>query len=71
MVVQRHIALQSLLHVFTAVEPVCLEHIGDAPVEPLHHAIGSGRPGLGQPVFDAQFLAQLIELVVTTGLTLL
>ncbi len=49
----------------------CFEHIGDAPVESLRHAIGSGRPGLGQPVFDAQFLAQLIELVVATGLTLL
>ena len=57
MVVQGHIALQGLLHVLAAVESVSLEHIGNAPVEPLHHAVGSGRPGLCQPVLDAQFLA--------------
>lgn len=71
MVVQGHIALQGLLHVIAAVESMGLEHVRDAPVEALHHAIGSGRPGLWQPVLDAQLLAQLVELVLATRFALL
>ena len=71
MVVQGHIAQQGFLHVLAAVEPVGLEYIGDAAIEPLHHAIGSGRPGLGQSVLDAQFPAQLIELMVAAGFAFL
>lgn len=71
MVVQRHIALQGLLHIVAAIEPVGLQDVRDAPVEPLHHTVGSGRPGPGQPVLYAQFLAQLIELMVAAGLALL
>ena len=70
MVVQGHIAQQGLLHVLAAVEPVGLEHIGDAAIESLDHAIGSRGPGLGQSVLDAQLLAQLVELMVAAGLAL-
>ena len=70
MVVQRHIAQQGLLHVLATVEPVGLEHIGNAAVESFDHAIGSRCSGLGQPVLNAQFLAQLIELMVAAGLAL-
>ena len=70
MVVQGHIAQQGFLHVLTAVEPVGLQHIGDAATEPLHHAVGSRGPGPGQPVFDAQFLAQRVKRMVAAGLAL-
>ena len=70
-VVQGHIAQQSLLQVFTAAEPMGLESITDATVGPLHHPVGCGRPGLGQPVLDTQLLAQPIKLMVAAGLALL
>ena len=71
MVVQGHIAQQGLLHVLATVESVGLEHIGNAAIESLDHAIGSGRPGLGQSVLDAQLPAQLIELMVAAGFAFL
>src|SRR6218665_165081 len=59
---------QGLLHVLAAVEPVGLQDIRYATIEPLDHAVGSRRPGLGQPMLYAQRLAQLVELMVATGL---
>lgn len=47
MVVQSHISHQRLLQILTTGEAMGFEHIGDTPVEALHHAIGSGRAGLG------------------------
>ena len=70
MVVQGHVAHERLLQIFGAVEAVGLQDIGNAPVEAFDHAIGSGCPGLGQPVLYAQLLAQLVELMVATGLAL-
>jgi len=70
MVVQGHIPHQGLLQILAAVKAVRLEHICNAPIETLDHAIGSGRPGFGQSVFNAQGLAQLIKLVLTRGLAL-
>ena len=70
-VVQGHIAQQGFLHALTAVEPVDLERIVDAAIEPLHHAVGSRGPGPGQPVLDAQFLAQRVKRMVAAGLALL
>jgi hypothetical protein len=69
-VVQGHVTQQGLLHVLAAVEPVGLEYIRNAAIESLHHAVGSRGPGLGQPVLDAQFPAQLIKLMVAAGLAL-
>lgn len=71
MVVQGYIAQQGLLHVFAAVEPVGLQNVRNAAVKPLHHAVGSGRPGLGQSVLYAQLSAQLIEFMVAAGFTFL
>ena len=68
MVVQGHITQQGLLHVLASLEPVGLQDVCNASIEPLHHAVGSRCSGLGQPVLDAQFLAQLIELMVAAGL---
>jgi hypothetical protein len=45
-----------------------LQDIGDAPIEALHHAVGSGRSGFCQPMLNAQLLAQHIELMVAAGL---
>ena len=70
MVVQGYIAQQGPLHVLAAIEPVRLEHIGNAAIESFDHAIGSGGPWLRQPVLDPQLLAQLVELVVAAGLAL-
>ena len=70
MVVQGHIALQGLLHVLAAVEPVGLQDVRYAAIEPLHHAVGSRGPGFGQPVLYARLLAQLVELMVAAGFAL-
>ncbi len=62
MVVQGHIALQRLLQVLGTVEVMGLENIGNTPIEALLHAIGFGRPGLGQPMLNAQRLRHYVEL---------
>lgn len=69
MVVQRHIAQQGLLQVLPAIEPVRLEHVGYAAIEALDRPVGLRGPGLGQPVFYAQLLAQLVKLMVAAGRT--
>lgn len=68
MVVQRHISHQRLLQIFTTGEAVSFEHIGNAPIETLNHAVGSGCAWLGQAILNAQSLAQLIKLMITRGL---
>lgn len=68
MVVQSHVAQQRLLQVLCTVEAVASQHIGNAPVKALDHAIGARRSGFGQPVLNAQACAQLIELMFPCGL---
>ncbi len=58
------IAHQGVLQVKGAVEAVGFQHIADASVEPLHHPVGLGRLGRRQGVLDAQFGADLVELMV-------
>ena len=70
MVVQGRVAQQGLLQILSAVEVVRLEHVADAAIEALDHAIGFGRAGLGQAVLNTQLLAQLVKLVVPRGLAL-
>jgi hypothetical protein len=70
MVVQGHITHERLRQIFTAGESVSCEHIGNAPIETLHHAIRSGCAWLGQAVFNAQAPAHLVKLMVTRGLAL-
>ncbi len=43
------------------------EHFGNAPIEELNDAVGSGCAWLGQAVLNAQGLAQLVKLVVALG----
>lgn len=69
MVVQSHVAHQGLLQILPTVESMRFEHVGNAPVEALNHAIGSGRSGLGQPVLNAQGLAERVKFMVARGLT--
>ena len=69
-VVQGYIAHQRLLQVLGAAKAMGLEHIGNTSIEALDHAVGSRCSGLGQPMLDAQLYAQLVELMVATGLTL-
>ena len=51
-------------------KPMRLEYIANAPIEALHYPVGLGRPGLGQPVLDAKFRAQPVELMFSSGLAL-
>ena len=53
-----------------AVESVCHEHIDNAPIEVLDHAVGARRAWLGQAVLNVQGLAQLVKLMVARGLAL-
>lgn len=46
------------------------EHIGNAAIESLDHAIGLGRAWLGQAVLNALICAEQIELVLPRGLAL-
>lgn len=65
--VQGHVMQQGLLHVLAAVEPVGLQNVCNATIEPFDHAIGSRCSGLGQSVLYAQLLAQLVKFMVATG----
>ena len=46
---------------------VALQHLFDASVESLDHAVGLRMLWRGEAVFDAQVTAQLIELVLAGG----
>ena len=70
MVVQTHVTHQRLLQVLAAAEAVCLQDVRYAAIETLHHPVGFGLPGLGQPVLYTERLAQLVKLMVATGLAL-
>lgn len=58
MVVQRDVPRQRLRHVFSAVETVDFQHIGNAPVEVRDYAVGFRRSGLGRVVLNVQGLAE-------------
>ena len=47
-----------------------LEHIGNAAIEALHHAIGLRRSGFCEAMLNPQRLAQLIEPMLACGCTL-
>ncbi len=67
LVVQPHVPMQRLAQILGAVEAVRLQHLLEPAVEPLDHPVGARRAGLGQPVFDAQAVAQQVEFVVSRG----
>jgi hypothetical protein len=56
MVVQSHVTHERLLQILTTGESMRFEHISNAPIEALNHAVGSGRAWLGQAVLNAQGL---------------
>ena len=68
-IVEFDVSDQRLLKVFTGIEAMGFENIGDPSVKPFHHAVGLGMSGRGQPVFNTQRLAELIELVFSAGFT--
>ena len=49
---------------FARSEVMALKHILDTTVEPLDHAVGLRRSGRRQAVFDVQFSAESIELML-------
>jgi hypothetical protein len=67
LVVQPNVSMQSLLHVLRAVEVMRPQHLLQAAVEALDHAIGLGRSWLGQSVLNVQCVAKRIELVLAAG----
>ena len=71
MVVEPDIAHQRGLQVLGAIEAMGGQHLGDAAIETLDHAMGLRCTGLGQAVFDTQRLAELIELMMAGGLPVL
>ncbi len=70
MVAQGYVTHERLLQIFATGELMGFENIGNASIEPLDYAIGSGRAWLGQAMFNVQGLAQLIKLMVARGLAL-
>lgn len=69
MVVKPGIAQQRGFQILGVVEAVGGQDLGDTTIEALDHAIGLRATWLGQAMLDAQGLAELVELMVTAGLT--
>ena len=69
MIVQVHVAMQGRPQVLARPEVMGLQDVADAAIEAFHHAIGLRRLRLGQTMLDAQGLAELVELVLATRLT--
>ena len=57
--------MQRGFHVLAGMEAVGLKHVFDPAVEALNHAVGLGRLWWCQAVFDAQFGAEQVELVLS------
>ena len=69
MVVKPGIAQQRGFQILGVVEAMGGQDLGDTTLEALDHAIGLRAAWLGQTMLDAQGLAELVELMVTAGLT--
>ena len=59
--------MQRGLQFFAGMEMVRLQHLFDASVEALDHAVGLRMLWRGEAVFDAKVAAQLIKLVLAGG----
>jgi hypothetical protein len=68
-VVQPYKLVQCLLQVLGTVEVVRAQHLAEPSIETFYHAIGLWCLGLGQSMFNAQALAQLVKLVLSRWLT--
>ena len=69
MVVLGHGSHKRLLQIFITGEPLGFQHIGNAPIEALDHAVAAGCARFGHAVRNVQGLTQLIKLMVARGLT--
>jgi hypothetical protein len=67
-VVQDDVAVQSGLEIDRGVEPMGLQHLLDAAIETLHHAVGLGPTGWNQAVFDGLFGAESVDVMRARGL---
>ena len=68
MVIKPGIAHEPCLQFLAGAEMMGSQDIRDPSIEALHHAVGLGRPGLGQAMLDAQCLAKLVEFMVSRRL---
>jgi len=59
--------VQSGFQFLARAEVVALQHLFDAAVEPLDHAVGLGVLRRSQAVFDAEIGAEQVELVLAGG----
>ena len=64
-IVQIHVPLERLLQTGPAVEVVHRQNRANEAVEARHHAVSLWRFRPGQPVLDAQGLAERVEFVAT------
>ena len=48
---------------------MCLEYVSNTPIETFDHPIGLRSAWLDQAMFDTEFLAQLVKLMIATGIT--
>ena len=71
MIVKRDISEQSLLKVFSGVEAMGVEDIGNAAVETLDHAVNLRLSPLDQWMFNPQSQTKLVKLVVSGWLMFL
>ena len=69
MIIKEDVAKEGLFEVFGAVESMGVEHIADATVKSLDHAVCFRRSGSGQSMIDSQREAELIEFMLTGWLT--
>jgi len=67
LVVEQHVAVQRRFQLLARAEVVALQHLLDAAVEALDHAIGLGMLRRGKAMVDAQVGAEQIELVLAGG----
>ena len=56
--------MQRSVQLLAGAEVMALKHVLDAPIEPLDHAVGLRRSWRRQAVFNVQFSAELIELML-------
>ena len=69
MVVQLQILGQGRLHFIRIGETGRLNHMGNTPVKPFHHAVGLGVSGRDQPVLNAKACAYLVKCMISGGFT--
>ena len=68
--VEPDVAREGVAQVFAESEPGGLQHLADAPVEALDHAVGLRVPRPDEAMLDAVLGADLIEGMLTGGLPL-